>query len=252
MTERSPRRRAWRWTSTAVLAAVVVGGLAVPAGAATPTPSAASTRASGPTTLATVQADGAAAIAQRETQLGKLTAKLAAEPACDAGGAQAARLPGDASGLTALGAKLAADTDVATAKNDLRSIFDDYRIYLVVTPQVFTLTACGHIRSATDQLVGIEATLTTRVDAAAAAGKDMTAARADLADMTAKIASARSAGDAAASSLSGIVPDRGDQSVLASNQAAVAAARAGLTGAHGDLTTAVTDGHNVVAALKAA
>ena len=202
--------------------------------------------------MATLQADGATAIAARQAQLTRLAARLTAQPACDTGGTQAARLSTDASGLADLGTKLAADTDVATAKDDLQSIFRDYRIYVVVTPQVYSLSACSHIRSATDRLTSIESTLSTRVDAAAAAGKDMTAARADLADMTAKIASARTAGDAAASSLSGIAPDHGDQSVLAANQAAVAAARAGLTGAHTDLTTTVTDARNVVAALKAA
>jgi len=236
---------------------VLIGGLALatfaaPAGAATgPTIDPAVKANASDTALATLQADGAAAIARRQTQLSTLSAKIAARPACDAGGAQAALVNHDTGALATLGDKLAADTTVATAHDDVKSILQDYRVYLVVTPQVFSTSACGHIRAATDRLTDIQTKLTAKVDAAAAGGADMTAAQASLSDMAAKMASARNAGDAAASSLAAIGPDHGDASVLASNQAAVASARSQLKGARTDLTTAVTDAKSVVAALKA-
>ena len=254
MSHASTRSRLVRWgASAALVGGLGLGAVAVPAGAATrPTIDPAARAGAADAALAALQADGADAIAKRQAQLTKLGGKLAAQPACDTGGTQAALVTSDAAGLTSLGAKLAAETTASAAKDDVQSIFQDFRVYLVVTPQVYSTSACGHIQAATDRLTTIAATLSTRVDAAAAGGADMTAAKASLADLTAKVDSAHTAGTAAAASLSGIGPDHGDQSVLAANQAAVAAARTQLVGARTDLATAVADARSVVAALKAA
>ena len=243
-----------RGAAALVVAAGLTAGLALPATAASsatkPTASAAASDAAS-RTLDELKSTGAAAIAQRQAQLTKLSGRLSAAPACDAGGKIAGVIAADGPALTQVGSKLAADTTLVDAKNDFQSIFDDYRIYLVVTPQTYAAAACGRIQRATATLTDDQAKLTSRVDTAAAGGADMTAAKASLADMAAKIDDAKSNGDQAAAALAALAPDHGDKGVIASNAAAVDAARVQLETARTDLTTATNDARSVVAALKA-
>jgi hypothetical protein len=225
---------------------------ATPTAAATPAPAASATGARATQALADLQAKGAAAIAQRQAQLVKLSGRLSAAPGCDSSGAIAAELAADGPALTAIGAKLAADTTLATARVDYQTIFGTFRIYLVVTPQVYATSACGRVQRVTTKLNGDQAKLSARVDAAAAAGADMTAAKAALADMTSKDAAATTLANQAASSLAGIAPDGGNKTIAAANAAAVTAARSALKTAEADLQASIADGKTVVAALKAA
>ncbi len=241
-----------RGAAVVALTAGLTAGLAVPASAspAVTKPTVTNGAAAG-RTLDQIKAAGAAAIGQRQAQLTKLSDRLSAAPACDADGKIAGVIAADGPALTALGTKLAADTTLADAGKDFQSIFDDYRIYLVVTPQAYAAAACGRIERATATLTDDQAKLTTLVDAAAANGADMTAAEAALADMSTKIADAKTNGDQAAAALAALAPDHGDTSVIASNAAAVDAAHVQLETAHTDLTAAANDARTVVAALKA-
>ena len=125
-------------------------------------------------------------------------------------------------------------------------------MYLVVTPQAYATSACGHIETAVGTLTTDQQKLATRVQAAADGGADMTAAEQSLDDMSVQLADATAKANEANSTLSAIAPDNGDRSVAAANAVAVANARTDLVTAHGDLTTAVADAHAVVDALKAA
>ncbi|MGZ4709521.1 MAG: hypothetical protein ACXWBN_12330 [Acidimicrobiales bacterium] len=241
-----------RGAAVVALTAGLAAGLARPAAAApSVTKPTAGTAPVAGHTLDEIEAAGAAAISQREAQLTKLSGRLSAAPACDADGKIAGVIASDGPALTDLGSKLAADTTLADARTDFRSIFDDYRVYLVVTPQAYAAAACGRIARATTTLTDDQAKLTTRVDEAAAGGADMTAAKAALADMSAKVADATSNGDQAAAALAALAPDHGDRSVIASNAAAVDAAHARLVTAQADLTAAANDARTVVAALEA-
>lgn len=241
-----------RGATILAVAAGLTAGLALPAAAAPPAtkPNVANSDAAAHA-LDELKATGAAAIAQRQAQLTKLSGRLSAAPACDAGGKIAGVIAADGPALTQLGAELAVDTTLADAKADFQSIFDDYRIYLVVTPQTYAAAACGRIQRATATLTEDQAKLTTRVDAAAAGGADLAAAKAALADMAAKIADARSLGDQAAAALAALAPDHRDKAVMASNAAAVEAARLQLETARTDLAAATADAHTVIDALKA-
>lgn len=240
-----------------LLATAVVGAsaltctLAAPATARPSGPSGASGTAGGQA-LAAIQADGAAAIAVRESQLSTLASVLSSATTCDSGGKIAAVIAADAPALQTLGQKLAADTTLAQARLDHQAIFDQYRVYLVVTPQAFVSAACGHVQRAAASLTTDQQKLASRVSAAAAAGADMSSAQAALNDMSSRLRDAQTRADAAYTTLSTIVPDQRIASVEASNAAAVAAAHADLATARADLVAAVSDARTDVAALKAA
>ena len=204
-----------------------------------------------PATLAQIQAAAAAAVNARETQLGKLSARLSAAPGCDNNGTVAGIIATDGPALTQLLATIDADTTVAAARVDYQAIFDYYRIYMLVSPQADTAAACGLILKADTHLTTDEATLSARVKAVEALGTPLPNADASLADMTAKLADGTAQANSAYSALSSLVPDRGNKAVQATNQAAVATAHGELETAHTDLVAALADARAVVADLNA-
>jgi hypothetical protein len=244
-----------------VLAGATVVGLTGTAWAATTPPPAPSdntpavitpTGASPATVLAAIQAKGASAISQREGQLQKLGTLLTANPGCDTTQTVAGILTADGPALTTLGQHLAADVTVAQAKTDFTAIFQNYRVYLLVTPQVNITVNCERVQTADGKLTTLEQKLTTRVQTAAGKGADMTAAEASLADMTTQLSNATTQANAAYTEIAGLVPDMGVTSVEQSNALAVQTARGDLVAARGDLTAAVGDAKAVVGDLKAA
>ena len=153
--------------------------------------------------------------------------------------------------LTALKAKLDADTDNATALSDEKSITADYRIYALVVPQ-------GHIAAASDRAITIAGLLDSaagklqaRIAAAQAAGKDVTAVSAILADMNAKISDLKTQAATAGNSVLALVPDKGDATIAASNKAALVAARADIKAATADIQAARKDAKTLLADIKA-
>lgn len=205
----------------------------------------------GQAALDAIKQDGAQAIANRESQLTKLAGRLSSAPDCDSSGTIAGIIAADGPALTTLGNKLAADTDITTAMADLKSIFEDYRVYWVVTPQALVTSACGHIQTAVTKLTKDQAKLTDLVQKAAAGGADMTAAQKALDDMAARMTDATNHANHANTTLSAIAPDHGDKSVQQANDAAIQSAHTDLVTAHTDLTGALADAKTVVAALKA-
>ncbi len=133
--------------------------------------------------------------------------------------------------LAALKAKIDADTDLATLKTDVKTITDDYRIYRLVIPQ-------GHISAMSDHIVNISlmlqalgTKLQARIQAAAAAGNDTTAATAALADLAKNIVAAQAQAKAAMDLILPLKPDEGDKATQQANDTALKAA-------HKDLQTA--------------
>jgi len=249
------KNRVVRTALGALLVGTATVAFAVPAFAAT-----VSTTQTGPTTttvtatpqtLAGIQAAGAAAIAQREGQLTKLGAALAAAASCDTHGVIATEISTDGPALTALGQQLAGDMTIPAAKADFGTIFTTYRVYLVVTPQAYVTAACGHIQTASTKLTADQQKLTVLV-AALPAGATKTAAEASLADMTTQLTNATTQANEAAAALAGIVPDHGNKMIEASNAAAVNSAHGQLTTARDDMLAAVNDAKAVVADLTSA
>jgi hypothetical protein len=150
--------------------------------------------------------------------------------------------------LTALQAKIDADTDIATLKADIQSITKSYRIFLLILPKA-RITAAG------DRIADVAATLTTlagklQARISATTG-DTSALTASLSDMNAKITDATAQASASITEVAPLVPDNGDTGVTASNAAALKDARSKIEAAIKDLVTARQDAGSIVKGLKA-
>ena len=83
-----------------------------------------------------------------------------------------------------------------------------------------------------------------------AAGKNVTALAAASADMTAKMADANAQAQAAQNGVSSLLPDQGNATVIASNKAALIAARADIKTSTTDLKAARADIQTILSGLK--
>lgn len=93
--------------------------------------------------------------------------------------------------LTALQAKIEADTDPQTLQADVQSIVKDYRIYLLFMPKIVLLTAADAALNVADQESSLAAKLQTRLTEAQSAGQDITTLQTSLTDMNTQITAAR-------------------------------------------------------------
>ena len=190
--------------------------------------SAAKTPAKTATQLAAIIARSDKAIEARITDLNTLATRVGEMKNVSATeqSAISSEVQTQITGLTALKAKIDADTDVATAKTDEKSITADFRIYALVIPQGHLLAAADRIATITNTLNVLGAKLQTRIAAAKAAGKDTTALETALTDMGNKMNDAATQAQSAYAKISSLIPDKGDKTVAASNKAALVAARA--------------------------
>ena len=156
-------------------------------------------------------------------------------------------LQGDKTGLTALRTQIGSDTTIAALRPDIRRIYTDFRIYVLVARQVRLVRADDRVGAAAGRLDDATTRLTNAIARAKANGKDVTAAQGHLDAMVAAIGKARGevAGDADA--------------VLAQTPAAwnggtakpiLDAARTSIAAAHADLRTALSEAKAVLAALR--
>lgn len=153
--------------------------------------------------------------------------------------------------LTALQAKIAADTDIDTLKADIKSITDMYRIYMLVMPQIQINAAADRIQTTAIAMTTLADKLSARISDAKAKGKVVTTLETNLTDMNTRIADANTQATAAISMTASLKPDNGDKTIEASNKAALKDARAKLKTARADLEAARKDAGTIVKALKA-
>lgn len=151
-----------------------------------------------------------------------------------------------AAGLRALRAEIQADTTVAELREDIKRIFEDFRIYALVTRQVWLVTAADSVDAAGGALNETAADLASLIAQAEANGKDVTQAKADLAAMEAAIAAALEGVDGVAEEILPLTPADWNAGtagpVLREARGAILAARA-------DLRTAMAEARQVIAAL---
>jgi hypothetical protein len=228
-------------------ALALVAGSCVPAfadGTATPAPSPAP---SSGRTLATIQASAktktSARIVSLNSAIGKITA--AADISSSDRATILATLNGDVAGMNSVESKIAADTTIASAAADYKTIFTQYRVYAVAIPQSRLAAAADRMTSTTvPKLTDAQTKL-----AAALAGPDLSkstpALLADLADMSNQIAAASTALNGIAVRSLAVTP-----SAYNSNHAVMGPIRGAVTTAIADLKKAHTDGQTVLQAIK--
>jgi predicted nucleic acid-binding Zn-ribbon protein len=152
--------------------------------------------------------------------------------------------------LTALKAKLDADTTSTVALSDEKTITGSYRIYALVIPQGYILSSADRVNAVSDMLSAVAIKLQARMTADQTAGKDVTALQTSLADMNAKIADAKVQASAAQTRVVSLIPDGGDKTQMSSNTAALKSARADIRVASSDLEAARKDAKSIMSSLK--
>ena len=152
--------------------------------------------------------------------------------------------------LTALKAKIDADADVSTLKTDVRSIADNYRIFMLVMPQSRIAAAADREVTLITMLNQLGAKLQTRLAASASSGANTSQLMATLKDMSDKLSDAGTQAQAAVSVSATLTPDNGDKTKMAQNTAALKTARADIQAAQKDLVTARQDAQTIITALK--
>lgn len=147
-----------------------------------------------------------------------------------------AELSAQVTNLTALKAEIAAGTDIAVVKEDMKSVTKAYRIYLVTMPKAAITSAADRIMNVAAQMEVFSAKLSARITASASV--EVTAA---LSDMNAKIADAKVQAQAGAALVANLQADNGDVAIAASNAEALKSAKAKIDAGQADLKAARKD-----------
>ncbi|HYM83962.1 MAG TPA: hypothetical protein VEY67_07420 [Candidatus Dormibacteraeota bacterium] len=237
-------------------ATVLVAALAVPftapasaAAASTTTDGCATQRAAflASPTLANAKALGDCMAAIRLEFLGKATGRVQSSKvltSADRGGLLSI-LSGDTNGITSLKSKLDAETTVKATIADARSMVVDYRVFLLGGRQVALVIGVDAVGAVASHFDTVHQKLETLIDAAAAQGRDVTAARASLAAMDASVVQARADVGGLSAKLLALTPAEYDAGtagpVLDGARASLRAARDSLVAARKDAAAVLED-----------
>jgi hypothetical protein len=204
------------------------------------------------TTISNLKARAGQEIKRRIDALNKLNTRVQAMKKVSAQGkaSMAAQVQAQITLLTNLKIKIDADTDLTVLRTDIKTITDSYRIYALIIPQGEIYAAADRATSIADDLTTVSGKLQTRITAASALGKDVTALQTSLADLNAKVADARVQIKAALDKISNLTPDLGKDSQFQANKDALSKARTNIRVAKQDLDAANKDTRNIVKGLK--
>ena len=153
--------------------------------------------------------------------------------------------------LTNLKTKIDADTNVAAARADEKTITGDYRIYALVIPQASIVASSDRVSTIAGMITALQTKIQARITADQTAGKDVTALATANADITAKVTDATSKASLAQSAVVSLAPDQGNATVAASNKSALLGAHANMQVSATDLKAARADIKTILAGLKA-
>lgn len=158
------------------------------------------------------------------------------------------QLSTDTRGLTALRGKIDGETDVNALRADLAKIVTDFRVYLLMVPKTDEVIAADSELAAVERLGTVNTNLQARIDAAKAAGKDVTQAQSDLDAMNAKVVQVSPLVQGISAAVLPLTPaqynDGTAKPILTSSRTSLQSGRALLLGARVDVKACV-------AALKA-
>jgi hypothetical protein len=142
--------------------------------------------------VTTLRAMGDCEINRRFTTLNDVASRVSGSKVLTS--SDAAALTGEIgstkSGLTSLKATIDAETSLPALRAEIVRIATDYRVYLLVGPQVNLVSAADGVVASQTRFSTVNTNLTARIAAAKAAGKDVTAAQADLDKMNAAVTAA--------------------------------------------------------------
>jgi hypothetical protein len=171
-------------------------------------------------------------LSDRVSQLNTLTAQVNSSSGLTSSDKQTllSDLSSELSGMQALQTKVPDETTCAAVIADGRAMVVDYRVYLVMTPQVHLTNSADTEASLASRLSGIEPALQAAIDAAQAKGQNVQIAQADYNDLVSQVTAAQGDGAGIASSVLAFTPASypgcwssflADRSNLAKGQAAL-------------------------------
>lgn len=152
--------------------------------------------------------------------------------------------------LNSLSAKISADTTLAEITEDRKSIFIEYRIYLLFIPRIQILAAADRIIEFADSASELVVKFQSRIVQDQQSGKDTTEIQAALTDLMAKLTDARLQAKAAQDLVLPLKPDMGNTATAAANKQALQSARAKLVIARKDIAAALHDAASIITGLK--
>jgi hypothetical protein len=155
-------------------------------------------------------------------------------------------LDDSAAGLRALRAEIEADTTLPELREDIGSIFEDYRIYVLVVRQVWLVVAADTVDVTGAALDETAADLAVLIERAEAAGQDVIEAKGHLAAMEASIAEALAGVDGVAEDVLPLTPADWNAGTAGP---VLREARQAITDARADLRTATAEARQVIASL---
>jgi len=203
-----------------------------------------------PVTVAALRAFGDCEINRRFATLTDLSSKITNSKVMTSG--HASTLQGEISstrsGLTSLKATIDSETGIPALKLDIVKIAADYRVYLLVVPQVNLVNGADGTVAAGAKFGDVNTKLAARIAAAKAASKDTTAAQKDLDAMNAAVTKAVGLATPLPAALLPLTPAQyngGTAGPILNN------ARAALVQARDQLKAAVADAAACRAALNA-
>lgn len=163
----------------------------------------------------------------------------------------AASVQSEIASLTALKAKITADTDLVVLRADVKSITQSYRIYALIIPAGTIASAADRVISIADSMSMIGEKLQVRISEAQSAGKDIASLQTAMIDYNAQIAEAKVQAQAAITVTAALTPDNGDDAKFKANNKALHDARANVRAGSQDLKDARQDAKTIIQGLKA-
>jgi hypothetical protein len=200
-------------------------------------------------TVDTLRAFGNCEINRRFVTLTALSSKISASKVMTSADAAAlqSEISSTRSGLTALKATIDAETSIPVLKLDIVRIATQFRVYLLVVPQVHLVNAADAVAIAQTKFATVNTNLQARINAENTAGKNTAAAQADLDAMNASVTAAANLASPLPAALLPLTPveyNGGTAGPILAN------ARTALGQARDDLKSALADAKACRDALK--
>jgi hypothetical protein len=225
-----------------------VGALGGPSGNGVCSTQAAAARTT--PTVESLRAFGDCEIGRRLTTLGTLASKVSGSKTLTSSDASAlsSEISATVSGLNALKATIDAETAVPALKADVAKVATQFRVYVLVVPQVHLVSAADGVLAAQAKFTQINTNLAARIAKAKTAGKDVTAAQTALDAMNTHVSQAMGLATGLPAKLLALTPAQYNAGTAGP---VLAGARTALATARNDLKAAVADAQACRAALKA-
>lgn len=186
--------------------------------------------------VASLQAFGDCEIGRRFTTLDDLSSRISGSKVLTSSDASAlaSEVASTKSGLEGLKSKIDSETDVTALRADIVKIATDYRVYLLVVPQVGLVSASDAVFAAQSKFSQVNTALAARIATDKAAGKDTSGAQSDLDAMNAAVTAAVSLATPLPAALLALTPAQYDNGTIASARTALGQARTDLASALAD------------------